>query len=145
MPNTFSDQEITEADIVGDLRVVWRNSDGEQTGVGVAEPGALRTGLIGPHYERLEVLARSMAKVRPVQVDREPRVSAHSALRLGTGMLSRNQGSAEVRGLRLLRSLERAMSEHRLLFPVSALHVQSPLTLGSVTVSTFPESIFEAL
>ena len=45
----------------------------------------------------------------------------------------------------VLRALESAVSEHRLLFPVSDLHVQSPLTLGSVTVSTFPESIFEEL
>ena len=32
-----------------------------------------------------------------------------------------------------------------MIFPVSQLHVQSPLTLGSVTVSTFPESIFEKI
>ena len=44
-----------------------------------------------------------------------------------------------------MRALESAAAEHRLLFPVSDLHVQSPLTLGSVTVSTFPEGIFEEL
>ena len=42
----------------------------------------------------------------------------------------RDQGSAGCVDY-VLRSLESAVSEHRLLFPVSALHVQSPLTLGS--------------
>ena len=143
MPNTFSDQEITEADIVGDLRVAWRNSEGKQTGVGVAEVGGLRTGLIGPHYARLEALARSMARVRPFN-------STASLEFLRTQLFQwalerhRDQGSAGCVDY-VLRSLESAVSEHRLLFPVSALHVQSPLTLGSVTVSTFPETIFEAL
>ena len=45
----------------------------------------------------------------------------------------------------VLRALESAATDHRMIFPVSQLHVQSPLTLGSVTVSTFPESIFEKI
>ena len=45
----------------------------------------------------------------------------------------------------VLRVLESEAAEHRMLFPVSDLHVQSTLMLGSVTVSTFPESIFEGL
>ena len=43
----------------------------------------------------------------------------------------------------VLRALDAAAVEHRLLFPISDLHVESALTLGSVTLSAFPESIFE--
>ena len=45
----------------------------------------------------------------------------------------------------VLGALEGEAMEQRMLFPVSDLHVQSTLTLGSVTFSTFPESIFEKL
>ena len=45
----------------------------------------------------------------------------------------------------VLRVLESSAAEHRMIFPVSELQVQSTLTLGSVTVSTFPESIFEKI
>ncbi len=142
-PNTFTDQEITDADVVGDLRVAWRNSEGKQTGVGVAEDGGLRTGLIGPHYQKLEAFALSMAKVRPFKSTASVKFLRAQLFEWALECY-RGHGSARCVDY-VLRALESSVSEHRVLFPVSALHVQSPLTLGSVTVSTFPESIFEAL
>ena len=142
-PNVFPGPTLTEADIDGDVHLGWQDRHGRPTGIAVAEPGGLRTGLIGPDYEKLENLASSMARVRPFQ-------STASVEFLRKQIFEwvkerhRGQGSAGCVDY-VLRALESAAAEHRLLFPVSDLHVQSSLTLGSVTVSTFPASIFEEL
>ncbi len=142
-PNVFTGPTLTDADIDGDVHLGWRDRHGRPTGIAVAEPGGLRTGLIGPDYEKLEALALSMARVRPFQ-------STASVEFLRTQIFEwvmerhRGQGSTGCVDY-LLQALESAAAEHRLLFPVSDLHVQSPLTLGSVTLSTFPEHIFEEL
>ena len=142
-PNVFAGPTLTDADIEGDVHLGWRDRQGKPIGIVVAEAGGLRTGLIGPDYEKLEALALSMARVRPFK-------STASVEFLRTQLFEwvkerhRGQGSAGCVDY-VLRGLESAAAEHRLLFPVSDLHVQSPLTLGSVTVSTFPESIFEEL
>ena len=142
-PNTFTDQEITEADIVGDLRVVWRDREGKPTGVAVAEAGGWRTGLIESDYEELEALALSMARVHPFKTTASVEFLREQ---LFEWALARHRGQDSAGCMdHVLQALERESTEHRLLFPVSDLHVQSPLTLGSVTVSTFPESIFEQL
>ena len=143
LPNVFTGPSLTDADIDGDVHLGWRDRQEKPTSIAVAEAGGLRTGLIGPDYEKLEALALSMARVRPFK-------STASVEFLRTQLFEwvkerhRGQGSAGCVDY-FLRALESAAAEHRLLFPVSDLHVQSPLTLGSVTVSTFPESIFEEL
>ena len=142
-PNTFTDQQITEADIVGDLRLGWRDSEGKPTGVAVAEVGGLRTGLIGSDYEKLEALVLSMAGVHPFKTTASVEFVREQLFEWALER-HRGQGSAGCVDY-VLRALEREAEEHRLLFPVSDLHAQSPLTLGLVTVSTFPESIFEQL
>ena len=142
-PNTFTDQEITDADIAGDLRLGWRDTDGKPTGIAVAEAGGLRTGLIGPDYEVLEALALSMARVHPFKLTASVEFLRTQLFEWAVER-HRQRSSAGCVDY-VLRALESAASEYRLLFPVSDLHVQSPLTLGSVTVSTFPESIFEEL
>ena len=140
-PNVFTGPTLTDATIVGDVHLVWRDRQGKPIGIAVSEAGGLHTGLIGPDYEKLEALALSMANVEPFK-------STASVEFLRTQLFEwvkerhREQSSAGCVDC-LLRGLESAATEHRLLFPVSDLHVQSPLTLGSVTVSTFPESIFE--
>ena len=142
-PNVFTGPQLTDADIDGDVHLGWRDRQGKPTGIAVAEAGGLRTGLIGPDYEKLEALALSMARVRPFK-------STASVEFMRTQLFEwvkerhRGEGSAGCVDY-LLRAWESAAAEHRLLVPVSDLHVQSPLTLGSVTVSTFPESIFEEL
>ena len=142
-PNVLTGPTLTDADIDGDVHLGWRDRQGKPTGVAVAEAGGLRTGLIGPGYEKLDALVAAMARVRPFK-------STASVEFLRTQLFEwvkerhRGQGSAGCVDY-LLRALESAAAEHRLLFPVSDLHVQSPLTLGSVTVSTFPERIFEEL
>ena len=139
-PNVFPGPTLTEADIEGDVHLGWRDCQGKPTGVAVAEPGGLHTGLIGPDYEKLEALALSMAKVRPFK-------STASVEFLGAQIFEwvkdRHRGRSSLGCVDyILGAFESAATEQRLLFPVSDLHVQSPLTLGSVTVSTFPESIF---
>ena len=142
-PNIFTGPPLTDADIDGDVHLGWQDRHGKPTGIAVAEAGGLRTGLLGPGYAKLEALALSMARVRPFKL-------TASLEFLRTQIFEwvkerhRGQGSAACVDY-LLRGLESAAAEHRLLFPVSDLHVQSPLTLGSVTVSTFPERIFEEL
>ena len=142
-PNVFTGPQLTDADIDGDVHLVLQDRQRKPTGIAVVEAGGLRTGLIGPDYEKLEALALSMARVRPFK-------STASVEFLRTQLFEwvmerhRGEGSAGCVDY-LLRALESAAAKHRLLFPVSDLHVQSPLTLGSVTVSTFPESIFEEL
>ena len=118
------------------MHLGWRDRQGKPTGVAVAEPGGLRTGLIGPDYEKLEALALSMAKVRPFK-------STASVEFLGAQIFEwvkdRHRGRSSLGCVDyILGALESAATEQRLLFPVSDLHVQSPLTLGSVTVSTLP-------
>ncbi len=103
----------------------------------------MRTGLIGPGYEKLEALALSIAKVRPFKLTASLEF-LRSQIFEWVKDRHRGQGSAGCVDY-LLGALESAAAEHRLLFPVSDLHVQSPLTLGPVTVSTFPERIFEEL
>ena len=142
-PNVFAGPTLTGADIKGDIHLGWEDCQGKPTGIAVAEAEGLRTGLIGPGYEKLEALALSLARVRRFK-------STASVEFLRTQIFEwvkkrhRGQGSAGCVDY-LLRALENAAAEHRLLFPVSDLHVQSPLTLGSVTMSTFPERIFEEL
>lgn len=140
-PNRFTNATITDADIVGDLHLGWQNRDGKPMGIAVAEVGGSRTGLIGPDYAKLEALAVAMAKVQPFR-------SAASIQFLRTQIFEwikkrhRGQSSAGCVDY-VVRVLESEAAEHRMLFPVSDLHVQSTLSLGSVTVSTFPESMFE--
>ena len=141
LPNIFTDRPITDADIVDDLHLSWRNrDDGKLTGIAVAEIGGSRTGLIGPDAAELETLALSMAKVQPFKS-----TASIEFLRkqIFEWILERYRGHGSGACVDyVLRVLEREAAEHRMLFPESDLHVQSTLTLGSVTVSTFPESIF---
>ena len=144
-PEVFTDEQLTDAnsDIVGDVHLRWKDSYGNLTGIAVAEGGGSRTGLIGHDYAELEALALSMAKVQPFR-------STASIEFLRSQIFEwikerhRGHGSAGCVDY-VLRVLESAAAEHRMIFPVSELHVQSTLTLGSVTVSTFPESIFEKI
>ena len=142
-PNRFTSATITEEDIVGDLEVSWHDGEGRPTGVAVAEKGGLHTGLLGPAYGKLESLAVSMARVQPFQ-------STASVEFLRTQIFEwikeRHRRHSSVGCVDyVLRALERETAEHRMLFPVSDLHVQSELTFGSVTVSTFPEGMIEEL
>ena len=142
-PNVFTGRSVTDADITGDVHIGYQNNHGELTGIAVAEVGGSRTGLIGPDYEKLEALALSMAKVQPFQLTASLKFLRRQIFEW---ILERHRGQSSVGCVDyVLRVLESKAAEHRLLFPVSDLHVQSTLTLGSVTVSTFPESIFERL
>ena len=142
-PNVLVGPRLTDADIEGDVHLDWEDQQGRPTGIAVAEPGGLRRGLIGPGYEKLEALAVALAKVRPFK-------SIASVEFLRTEVFEwvkkrdRGQESAGCADY-VLRSLKGAVAKHRVLFPVSDLHVQSPLTLGLVTVSSFPERVFEEL
>ena len=142
-PDRFTDVTITDAEIVGDLHVGWHDHDGKPLGIAIAEVGGSRTGLVGPDYAKLEALAIAMAKVQPFR-------STASVQFLRTQIFEwikerhRGQSSAACVDF-VLGALESEAAEHRMLFPVSDLHVQSTLTLGSVTLSTFPKSIFEKL
>ena len=142
-PSVFTRTTLTDRDIQGDVHLGWQDGHGNPTGIAVAEVGGFRTGLIGPDYEKLERLALSMARVRPFN-------TTASVKFLRTQIFEwvkerrRGQSSAGCVDY-ILRGLESAAAEYGLLFPVSDLHVQSPLTLGSVTVSTFPERIFEEI
>ena len=142
-PNIFTGTPLTDADIDGDVHLGWQDRHGKPTGIAVAEAGGLRTGLIGPGYAKLEALVLSMARVRPFKLTASLKF-LRTQIFEWVKERHRGQGSAACVDY-LLRALESAAAEHRLLFPVSDLHVQSPLTLGSVTVSTFPERIFEEL
>ena len=142
-PDVFTGPPLTDADIDGDVHLRWKDRDGKPTGIAVAEAGGARTGLIGPGYEKLEALALSMARVRPFKLTASLEF-LRSQIFQWVKERHRGQGSAGCVDC-VLRALESAAAEHRLLFPVSDLHVQSPLTLGSVTVSTFPERIFQEL
>ena len=142
-PNIFTGPPLTDADIDGDVHLGWQDRHGKTMGIAVAEAGGLHTGLIGPGYAKLEDLAREMARVRPFKL-----TASLKFLRtqIFEWVLERHRGQGSAACVDyLLRALESAAAEHRVLFPVSDLHVQSPLTLGSVTVSTFPERIFEEL
>ena len=142
-PNVFTGPPLTDADIDGDVHLGWQDRDGKPTGIAVAEVGGSRTGLIGTGYEKLEALALSMARVRPFKFTASLKF-LRSQIFEWVKARHRGQDSAGCVDY-LLQALESAATEHRLLIPVSDLHVQSPLKLGSVTVSTFPERIFEEL
>ena len=130
-------------EIEGEVHLDWEDRQGRPTGIAVAEPGGLRRGLIGPGYEKLEALALALAKVRPFKSIASPQFLRTEVFEW-VKKRDRGQESAGCVDY-VLRSLKSAVAEHRLLFPVSDLHVQSPLTLGLVTVSSFPERIFEEL
>ena len=142
-PNTFTSTRLTDADIAGDVHIGWEDSAGKQVGIALAQKGGLRTGLVGSAYEKLEALALSMRKVEPFK--------STASMEFLRGQIfewindrHRGHGSAGC-VTHVLQALRTAVAQHRLLFPVSELHVLSPLTLGLVTVSTFPEHIFEEL
>lgn len=142
-PNVFTTRTITDSDIIGDIQLGWQNYHGELTGIAVAEAGGSLTGLVGPDYSELEALAVAMAKTEPFR-------STASVQFLRTQIVEwtkeryRGQSSSGCADF-VLRALESQAAEHRMLFPISDLHVQSPLKLGPVTVSTFPDSMFEHL
>ena len=142
-PKTFAQHRLTDADIAGDIQCRYEDRDGKQTGIAVAEAGGLRTGLIDSGYEKLEALAAAMARTQPFKSTAS---QAFLTDQLFDWVIRKRRGhdSAECVDV-VLDALGKAVVEHRLLFPVSDLYVQSPLTLGSVRVSTFPESIFEDL
>ena len=142
-PNIFTGPTVTGADIKGDVHLSWEDRQGKPTGIAVAEAGGQRTGLIGPGYEKLEALALSLARARPFKSTASVEF-LRSQIFEWVKERHRGQGAAGCVDY-VLRALESAAAEHRLLFPVSDLHVQSPLTLGSVTVSTFPERISKSL
>lgn len=142
-PNVFTAATLTDADRVGDLRLEWQDSHGNLTGIAFAEVGGLRKGIVGPDYEKLEELVSSMARVRPFRGTASVKFLREQIFEW---VKERHRGQSSVGCVDfVLQRLENAAAEHGLLFPVSDLDVQSPLTLGSVTVSTFPESIFEEL
>ena len=125
------------------MHLEWQDRDGKPIGIAVAEVGGVRTGLIGPDYEKLEGLALSMARARPFNTTASVKFLR---TQIFEWVKERRRGQASAGFVdHILRGLESAAAEYRLLFPVSDLHVQSPLTLGPVTVSTFPERIFEEL
>ena len=144
-PDVFTDVTLTDANsaIVGDVDRRWKNSYGKLTGIAFPDGGGLHTGLIGPDYEELEALALSMAKVKPFHATASIQF-LQSQIFEWIKERHRGHGSAGCVD-HVLLELENAAAEHRMLFPVSELHVQSTFTLGSVTVSTFPESIFETI
>ena len=142
-PNTFTGTTLTDLDIQGDLHLGWQDRHGNQTGIAVAEVGGSRTGLIGPDYEKLERLAFSMARVRPFNTTASVKFLC---MQIFEWVKERHRGQSSAGCVDyILWGLERAAADHRLLYPVSDLYVQSPLALGSVTVSTFPARIFEEL
>lgn len=142
-PNVFTQTTLTDADIQGDVHLEWQDRHGKPTGIAFAEVEGLRTGLIGPGYKKLERLASSMAKVRPFKTTASVKFLR---TQIFEWVKERHRGQSSAGCVDyILRALESAAAEHRLLFPVSDFHVQSPLPLGSVTVSTFPERIFEEL
>ena len=142
-PNVFTRTTLTDVDIRGDLHLGWQDHHGNPTGIAVAEVGGLRTGFVGPDYEKLEGLALSMARVRPFNTTASVKFLR---TQIFEWVKERHRGQTSAGCVDyILRGLENAAAEHGLLYPVSDLYVQSPLTLGSVTVSTFPESIFEEL
>ena len=156
-PDVFNGETLTDADfaIVG-VRRKWKNTKtGKLTGIAFTDSTSARAakrsstgedsfvGLIGPNYEELEALARLMADARPFHLAASVEflrsqifewVQEHHRGHVSSGCVDY-----------VLRALESAATDHRMIFPVSQLHVQSPLTLGSVTVATFPESIFEKI
>ena len=141
-PNVFTHETITAADVADlQLTLSWQDSNGKQTGIAVAEPGGRRRGLIGAGYAELQALALSMAGTRPFKSTASLEFLRDQIFRWA---IERDRGRGSEGCVdHVLRALTSAAVEHRLLFPVSHLHVESPLVLGSVTVSTFPESIFQ--
>lgn len=143
-PNVYTAGPITANDIVGDLKLTfhWEDPDGKQTGIAVGEVGGLRRGLLGTGYADLEALVLAMARTRPFRSI----ASIHFLRdRLFAWVLERDRGQSSTACMDyVLNAVSAAAAEHRLLFPVSDLHIESSLVLGLVTLSTFPEKIFEA-
>ena len=142
-PDSFTEVTLTGREILGDLHVFWTDHDGRRIGIAVAEAGGARTGLIGPDYKELEALAVAMSQVQPFRSTASVEFLLTEIFEW-TKKRHRRQSSEACVDF-VLRALEGKATKHRMLFPVSDLHVQSALTLGSVTLSTFPESIFEQL
>ena len=141
-PNVFTHGPITAADVADvQLTLSWQDSNGKQTGIGVAESGGRCRGLIGTGYAELKALALSMAGTRPFKSTASLEFLRDQIFRWAIER-ARGEGSEGCVD-HVLRALNLAAVEHRLLFPVFHLHVESPLVLGSVTLSTFPESIFQ--
>ena len=144
-PDVFNGETLTDADftIVG-VHHKWKNTKtGKLTAIAFTDGEGSFIGLIGPNYAELEALARLMAKARPFHL-----TASVEFLRsqIFEWVKERHRGYVSSGCVdHVLRALESAATDHRMIFPVSQLHVQSPLTLGSVTVSTFPESIFEKI
>ena len=142
-PKTFTQHRLADADIVGDIQCRYEDRDGKETGIAVAQAGGLRTGLIDSGYKKLEALAAAMARTQPFKSTAS---QAFLTDQLFDWVIHKRRGHDSAGCVDfVLDALGKAVVEHRLLFPVSDLYVQSPLTLGSVCVSTFPESIFEDL
>ena len=142
-PDVFTHGPITDAHIIGDVQLTlrWHDSTGKQTGIAVGEPGGRRRGLIGTGYAELQALALSMVRTRPFKSMAGLEFLRDHILEWAVER-DRGQGSEGCVD-HLLRALNSVAAEHRLLFPVSDLHVESPIVLGSVSVSIFPESILE--
>ena len=124
-PDTFDDGPFTDANctIVGDVHLKWQDSYGKLTGIAFREGGGSLTGLIGPDYAKLEALALSMAKVQRFHL-----TASIEFLRsqIFEWIKERHRGHGSVGCVDyVLRVLESAAAEHRMIFPVSELHVQS--------------------
>ena len=156
-PDLFKGETLTDANFaIVSVHRKWKNTKtGKLTAIAFTDltsaSAAKRSstgegsfvGLLGPNYEELEALARLMADARPFHLTASVEflrsqifewIQEHHRGHVSSGCVDY-----------VLRALESAATDHRMIFPVSQLYVQSPLTLGSVTVSTFPESIFEKI
>ncbi len=144
-PDVFNGETLTDADFaIVAVHHKWKNTKtGKLTAIAFTDGEGSLIGLIGPDYAELEALARSMANARPFRL-----TASVEFLRsqIFEWVKERHRGHVSSGCVDyVLRALESAATDHRMIFPVSQLHVQSPLTLGSVTVSTFPKSIFEKI
>ena len=140
-PDIFKASTLTDQDIVGDVYIGWQNRSGEPIGIAVAQVGGTRRGFIGEGFRKLEILARAMAKVAPF-------TSTASIEFLQTQIfewVKVTTGAQPAVGCVdfVLGALAAAAAEHKVLVPVSDLHVESPLAFGPVTITTFPDTFFQ--
>ncbi|HWB16336.1 MAG TPA: hypothetical protein VG538_08005 [Vicinamibacterales bacterium] len=140
-PNIFHARAVTDQDIVGDVHLGWQNRDGDPIGLAVAEVGGTRKGFVGEGFKKLEILARSMGKARPfasiasieflqAQIFEWAKTNSHAQPAIGCSDF-------------ILKSLAQAATERRIIIPISDLYVESPLAFGSVTITTFPDTLFQ--
>jgi len=124
-PDTAKGPSLTEKDIIGDPVLHYADRDGRQTGKVIVRADGERVGFMGPGYEKLNALARGMAKARPFVSGATQEFLTEQIFAWAVHHPGQQSGFGLVDSV--VTALEASAVEIDVIIPISDVHIQSEL------------------